>query len=289
MPGLVKIGYSMKDPDLRAGELDHSGTPHPYVVEYDVLVEEPREIEQKAHSNLKHIREGKEWFRCSPEEAVVAIQTVVGNNALIQNFKRADREQAEVIKRQRESEERSKREQAETIKRQRENEERAKRERDEVIIQQREEEERAKQFAEEERESHEIMYKLKRQGIYEKYEIKLKSVLPKTRLWIYFMVIFIIFGMIFTTAYKDNIILGVSADSFTIITLIVLLCFLLFSFVDYLLFISSFFSKPPYRYYFKERAKKSDQYQALLQKRDEELAIFDQENSLLIYNPKSNL
>ncbi len=198
MPGLVKIGYSMKDPDLRAGELDHSGTPHPYVVEYDVLVEEPREIEQKAHSNLAHIREGKEWFRCSPEEAVVAIQTVVGNNALIQNFKRADRERAEAIKLQRE------------------NEERAKREQDEVIIQQSDEGERAKKIAEEERESHEIIYKLKRQEIYEKYEIELKSVLPKNR---YFMVIFIILGMIVTTAYEDNIILGISADSFTIITL----------------------------------------------------------------------
>jgi hypothetical protein len=28
MPGLVKVGYSMKDPEERAKELDHTGTPH---------------------------------------------------------------------------------------------------------------------------------------------------------------------------------------------------------------------------------------------------------------------
>jgi hypothetical protein len=34
MSGFVKIGYSMKDPELQAGELNNTGNPHPYVVEY---------------------------------------------------------------------------------------------------------------------------------------------------------------------------------------------------------------------------------------------------------------
>ena len=67
MPGLVKVGYSMKDPEERAEELDHTGTPHPYVVEYDILIEgELYQVEQRIHHNLSCYLEGKEWFRCTP-------------------------------------------------------------------------------------------------------------------------------------------------------------------------------------------------------------------------------
>ena len=31
MPDLVKVGFSTKDPTLRASELNHTGSPHPYV------------------------------------------------------------------------------------------------------------------------------------------------------------------------------------------------------------------------------------------------------------------
>lgn len=81
MPGLVKVGFSTKDPASRAVELGHTGTPHPYVVEYDVLVEEPFSIEQRVHSYLNNQREGKEWFRCTSEVAIAAIQSVVGGGA----------------------------------------------------------------------------------------------------------------------------------------------------------------------------------------------------------------
>lgn len=76
MPGLVKIGSSNKDPNFRAEELKHTGSPHPYIVEYEMLTEEPFQIEQKLHKILssRHRHEGKEWFRCSVEEAVLAIQ-----------------------------------------------------------------------------------------------------------------------------------------------------------------------------------------------------------------------
>ncbi len=36
MPGLLKIGFSTKDPLLRAKELANTGSLHAYVVEYDV-------------------------------------------------------------------------------------------------------------------------------------------------------------------------------------------------------------------------------------------------------------
>lgn len=100
MPDLVKIGFSMKDPEIRAIELNHTGTPHPYCVEYEVLVENPYNTEQTIHRYLFDKREGKEWFRCLPEEAVAAIKTVVGNKAQLENYKRVDRACAETIRQQ---------------------------------------------------------------------------------------------------------------------------------------------------------------------------------------------
>lgn len=60
MPGLVKVGYSEKDPEERAKELDHTGAPYPYIVEYEILVEGPYEIEQRVHQILSRYLEGKE-------------------------------------------------------------------------------------------------------------------------------------------------------------------------------------------------------------------------------------
>jgi hypothetical protein len=106
MPGIIKVGFSMKDPEIRAAELNHTGSPHPYVVDYEVLVEEPQYIEQQVHGRLRNQREGKEWFRCSTEEAIATIKEVVGTQAQVENYKRADRERAEAIRRQREDNER---------------------------------------------------------------------------------------------------------------------------------------------------------------------------------------
>ena len=108
MPGLVKIGYSTKDPDLRAKELSHTGAPHPYVVDYTMLIENPREVESKAHKILSQHREGKEWFRCSPEEAISAIQQIAGDNSIHEEFKRADRIKAEEITRKQEAQTKAK-------------------------------------------------------------------------------------------------------------------------------------------------------------------------------------
>ena len=79
MPGLVKVGFSTKDPSLRARELDSAGFPHPFEVEIDFLVDDPREVEQKAHKYLSAYREGKEWFRCDVDIAVEAIKTCATN------------------------------------------------------------------------------------------------------------------------------------------------------------------------------------------------------------------
>ena len=98
MPGLIKVGYSTKDPALRARELNNTGAPHAYLVEYEMLIEDPFQVEQQAHKSLRSFRENREWFRCSCEEAIAAIQRVSGGRAINEAFKRADRERAEKIR-----------------------------------------------------------------------------------------------------------------------------------------------------------------------------------------------
>jgi hypothetical protein len=97
MPDLVKVGYSMTDPDLRAKELNHTGSPHPYLVEYELLIDEPRQVEQKTHKLLSAKHEGKEWFRCTPEEAVVAIRQIAGDRIITETnkYKRVERTKVE--------------------------------------------------------------------------------------------------------------------------------------------------------------------------------------------------
>lgn len=88
MPDLVKIGFSTKDPALRASELEGTGIPHPFCVEYDVLVINPRDVEQSVHRRLMDCREGKEFFRLTTYEAIQAIQSELisrGESALLES------------------------------------------------------------------------------------------------------------------------------------------------------------------------------------------------------------
>jgi len=97
MPGLIKVGYSSKDPELRAADLNSTGSPHPYTVEYEMLIEQPEKIEGLAHKALSQYHEGKEWFRCTVEEGIAAIQRIADNRAINQSFRHADREKADEI------------------------------------------------------------------------------------------------------------------------------------------------------------------------------------------------
>ncbi len=185
MPGLIKIGYSMKDPELRATELNHTGSPHPYVVDYEVLVNEPRDVEQTVHGRLKNQREGKEWFRCTSEEAIAAIRVVVGTKAQVENYKRADRAKAEAIKQQKEAEERTQR------------------------------------AAEDERRKRESILDGKRQEIIARYEPSLKAAIPSTKFWSYFAGVFIalmIAFAMFVPKMKDSGMFMLSAIGAFIIT-----------------------------------------------------------------------
>lgn len=60
MTGLVKIGYSDRDPNIRANELNGTSSPHPHCVAFAVLVNQPRNTEKIVHHELKDVHEGKE-------------------------------------------------------------------------------------------------------------------------------------------------------------------------------------------------------------------------------------
>lgn len=77
MQGRVKIGFSTKDPNLRIRELDGTGLPHPFIVEYDVLVVEPRQIEQAVHKRLSAHHDAKEFFLISPHDAAMEIRSAI--------------------------------------------------------------------------------------------------------------------------------------------------------------------------------------------------------------------
>ncbi len=71
---LIKIGYSSKDPSLRASDFAGTGVPHKYKVVYDALVDDPYKIEQLVHSDLKRFNEDKEWFNCSVQQGIASIR-----------------------------------------------------------------------------------------------------------------------------------------------------------------------------------------------------------------------
>lgn len=97
MPGLVKVGFTLKDPDLRARELEQTGVPHPFVVEYEVLINDPRTVEQLVHQKLDSNRERKEWFRCEIQEAINAIQILVNGTAILENYRNYRRQEEQVM------------------------------------------------------------------------------------------------------------------------------------------------------------------------------------------------
>ena len=65
MPGLVKIGYTMNDPTIRAEELSSdTGVPLPFVIAYKALVVNPKQIEQEVHGKLdsKRLNDKREFL-----------------------------------------------------------------------------------------------------------------------------------------------------------------------------------------------------------------------------------
>lgn len=90
LDGLVKIGFSTKDPESRAKELSgDTGVPTPFIVEYEMLVEDPHSCEQRAHDLLddKRVNQRREFFRCSVNDAIKSAKQVVDSEIIFEKFR----------------------------------------------------------------------------------------------------------------------------------------------------------------------------------------------------------
>jgi len=90
LDGLVKIGFSTKDPQSRAKELSgDTGVPTPFIVEYEMLVEDPHSCEQRAHALLddKRVNQRREFFHCSVNDAIESAKQCVDSEIIFEKFR----------------------------------------------------------------------------------------------------------------------------------------------------------------------------------------------------------
>ena len=88
--GLIKIGFSTKDPENRARELSgDTGVPTPFVVEYEVLVDDPHGCEQKAHKLLSEnrVNQKREFFQCTIDRAIETVKEIVGAGVYFEKYR----------------------------------------------------------------------------------------------------------------------------------------------------------------------------------------------------------
>ncbi len=99
VPDLCRITFSVKQPSWRARQMSKESPEQPFIVEYAVSVDNPHWYKLIACRKLE--REGrhewKEWFRCPPEDAAVAIREAIGKNRIfsetirgVEHVKRSD-------------------------------------------------------------------------------------------------------------------------------------------------------------------------------------------------------
>ena len=80
-PGLLKIGQTGRDPDIRRKNLSSTGVPQEFVIEYQALSSDYEALERKIHRILSDVRlsKGKEFFKISVPEAIHIIREVAEN------------------------------------------------------------------------------------------------------------------------------------------------------------------------------------------------------------------
>ena len=80
--GMLKIGKSSKDPEeFRKRELETSGVPAPFFVEYSAFVEDHNAVERNVHHALdkNRYRREREFFILPLTDAIKAIRDIAGN------------------------------------------------------------------------------------------------------------------------------------------------------------------------------------------------------------------
>ena len=79
IPGMVKIGYTNNEPDVRVKEINRAtGIPTDFVVEFALPCVNGYEVEQLVHEELEDLRVNnrKEFFKVSVEDAIYLIQEI---------------------------------------------------------------------------------------------------------------------------------------------------------------------------------------------------------------------
>ena len=80
-PSLLKIGQTSKDPNIRRSDLNSSGVPEEFIIEYYAFVEDYVQLELEVHTELNEVRykENREFFEISVQEAINSIRSVAGD------------------------------------------------------------------------------------------------------------------------------------------------------------------------------------------------------------------
>lgn len=78
MPGLVKIGKTTCETEVRASQLYQTGVPTHFKIEHDVYSPDCHELERDIHLELQEQRLnlGREFFRISVEDAIKQLDSV---------------------------------------------------------------------------------------------------------------------------------------------------------------------------------------------------------------------
>ena len=82
MPGIIKIGWTDKNVEERMKELDKTSTPVPFTCYFAKRVEDPTFVESKLHEAFDEfrIRDNREFFRMSPNQAKAALEIANGTD-----------------------------------------------------------------------------------------------------------------------------------------------------------------------------------------------------------------
>lgn len=100
--GLVKIGWTSRQPEVRALELYTTGVPSEYQIEYAAEVAAADAAEKHAHLILRKVRENasREYFRCTVSDAISVVREAAQRFGLIsERFLGVEREEAEALQR----------------------------------------------------------------------------------------------------------------------------------------------------------------------------------------------
>jgi hypothetical protein len=87
MPDLIKIGSSMHGGMRRAKEIDQTGVPSPFILEFEILSTDYVPIESEVHSELSEYRESgnREFFRVDVDIAISAIINLTSENHVMRD------------------------------------------------------------------------------------------------------------------------------------------------------------------------------------------------------------